>query len=443
MVKTPLAPPALDSGNDLGEWLRRALAQGLAPWLASSQSEYRPWETFRFQSPPDGFTVEQWWHVVRAARVASSRPIPTLTDKAGTPFSFNLPDAVLEACDGIAREASGQIHVSELVTDPDTRDRYAVNSLIEEAITSSQLEGAATSRRDAKEMIRAGRAPRDHSERMILNNYFAMERIRELSNHPLSPEVVKELHRIVTDGTLEHPEYAGRLQDDERMRFSVWGDVDQLLHRPPPVAELPARLQALCDFANGEGPSPYMPPVLRAITIHFMMGYDHYFEDGNGRTARALFYWSMLREGYWLTEYLSISRILRKAPSKYAQSFLLSEDDGGDLTHFFIYHLEVIRRAIRELHDYLAQKAREMRNVQSRLKSLPGEFNHRQLAVLEHAARMPAAVFTAKSHGGSHRVTIETARQDLQALESRGLLRRFKIGKEFAWSAVDGLTERL
>lgn len=442
-MKTPLAPPKLDAPDNLGKWLERAFTAGIGPWIAASHSEYRAWETFRFQTPPEGFTAEEWWHVVRMSRRASARRIPRLIDKAGTPFTFNLPDVVLETCEAISREASGQIQVSELVTDPDTRDRYVVNSLIEEAITSSQLEGAATSRRDAKEMIREGRAPRDHSERMILNNYQAMQRIRDLSRHPLTPDMVLELHRIVTDGTLENPEYAGRLQDDDRLRVSVWGDGNQLLHRPPPVAELPQRLAALCSFANGEDDAPYMPKVLRAITIHFMMGYDHYFEDGNGRTARALFYWSMLREGYWLTEYLSISRILRKAPSQYAQSFLMTEDDEGDLTHFFAYHLGVIRRAIKELHGYLAAKAMEIREVQSRLKGLPGEFNHRQLALLEHAARNSAAHYTAKSHGGSHRVTIETARQDLSALEARGLLERFKIGKQFAWRPVPDLAERI
>ena len=68
-------------------------------------------------------------------------------------------------------------------------------------------------------------------------------------------------------------------------------------------------------------------PVLRATlpAIHFMVGYDHYFEDGNGRTARAFFYWSMLRQGYWLAEFLSISRVLRAAPARYARSFLLTE----------------------------------------------------------------------------------------------------------------------
>jgi Fic family protein len=315
--------------------------------------------------------------------------------------------------------------------------------LIEEAITSSQLEGAATTRQDAKEMLRTGREPRDHSERMILNNYFAMSRIRELVDRPLTPDLVLEIHRTVTDGTLSNPEHSGRLQDDQSQRVSVRDEEDELLHQPPHVSELPSRLSALCEFANDTSGSPYMPPVLRALTIHFMMGYDHYFEDGNGRTARALFYWSMLRQGYWLTEFLSVSRILRKAPSLYAQSFLLTEGDEGDLTHFFVYHLGVIERAIRELHSYLAAKAEEVRDVQARLRGMPGDFNHRQLAVVEHAARNSGAVFTIKSHRSSHRIAVETARQDLRGLEHKGLLEQIKVGRQYVWRAVPHLVEHL
>ncbi len=158
-MKTPARPPVVAETSSVGEWLQRALVEGLSPWVAGAQGEYRSWETFRFQTPPEGFAIDEWWHVVRTSRRASARRIPGLVDKAGVPFPFNLPDPVLEACDEIARDASGQIRVSELVTDPDTRDRFVVNSLIEEAITSSQLEGAATSRRDAKAVIREGRPP--------------------------------------------------------------------------------------------------------------------------------------------------------------------------------------------------------------------------------------------------------------------------------------------
>ena len=186
-------------------------------------------------------------------------------------------------------------------------------------------------------------------------------------------------------------------------------------------------------------------PVLRATlpAIHFMVGYDHYFEDGNGRTARAFFYWSMLRHGYWLAEFLSISRVLRAAPARYARSFLLTEQDDGDLTHFFIYHLGVVERAIADLHAYLARKADEMRSVQSRLRAMRGEYNHRQLALLDYALRSPGEHFTVRSHSRSHRVSGETARQDLQALEHQGLLDRFKISKQFAWRPAPDLPRRL
>ena len=221
----------------------------------------------------------------------------------------------------------------------------------------------------------------------------------------------------------------------------MWGDGDQLLHRPPKVAELDGRIARLCDFANGSSDDAYIPPVLRAIAIHFMMGYDHYFEDGNGRTARAIFYWSMLHQGYWLTEFLTISRILKGAPAQYARSFLLTEQDEGDLTHFFIHHLVVLRRAIDDLHVYLARKAEELRSIQVGIRAMPGEFNHRQLALLEHAVTNPDAVYTAQSHATSHHTSQETARQDLTHLEQRGYLVRSKIGKRFTWAPVERLAE--
>jgi len=179
------------------------------------------------------------------------------------------------------------------------------------------------------------------------------------------------------------------------------------------------------------------------VTIYFMVGYDHYFEDGNGRTARALFYWSMLREGYWLTEFLTISRILKQAPSKYARSFILGEQDDGDLTYFFIYHLDVIRRAISELDSYLTRKVRELRATRVLLASTPGEYNHRQLALLELALKDQSSCFTVISHSNSHDVSPETARQDLNNLAERGLLDQRREGKRFIWRPIDQLAKKI
>lgn len=315
--------------------------------------------------------------------------------------------------------------------------------MIEEAIRSSQLEGAATTRRVAKDMLRRGRSPRDRGERMILNNYTAMRFVSERRRGPLTPDLVREIHALVTDGTLVGRAQAGRLQEPGDDRIAVFSDAGDLLHQAPPADQLPARLQRLCSFANGGDDEVYVPPLLRSIAVHFMMGHDHYFADGNGRTARAVFYWSMLNQGFWLTEFLTISRILKTAPAQYARAFLRTELDEGDLTHFFLHQTGVIRRALRDLDSYLERKNAELQAARAAVRSVPGEFNQRQLALIEHAVREPGGNYTVESHRRSHQVSIETARQDLRHLAEQGLLEQGKRGRSFVWTPAPDLTQRL
>jgi len=177
----------------------------------------------------------------------------------------------------------------------------------------------------------------------------------EISGEQLTPDTVLGLHRMLVEGTLDDPAEAGRLETPDHTRVTAW-DQDIQVHVPPPAEELPLRLQELCDFANGaEG--AYLPPAVRAVIIHFMVGYDHYFVDGNGRTARALSYWNMLHEGCCLREYVTISRILRKVPSKYAVSYLYTEDNDSDVAYFIHYQLEVFLRALDYLDAYLLAKS--------------------------------------------------------------------------------------
>lgn len=207
---------------------------------------------------------------------------------------------------------------------------------------------------------------------------------------------------------------------------------------------MPRRLQALCDFANGDaGDGSYMPPVVRAIVLYFMMGYDHYFADSNGRTARALFYWSMLHQGYWLTEFITISRILREAPGQYARSYLLTEDDDGDLTYFLLHHVQVVSRALDDLTAYLERKSQEMINVRSLLHLARGEFNHRQVSFLEVVVKDSSTVANIRWYAGAYATSGVTARHDLAALEKRGLLIRSKSGKQYVWQATPDLVKKL
>lgn len=412
--------------------------------IAEDAREYLHWDKLRQLRPPDDLSHEEWWFVLRVARDSLRRPIP-LTDAAGEHFAYGIPDLVFRKLHYVDQRCSGEIAMSEVVTaDEQARRHYLVNSLMEEAIRSSQLEGATTSRRVAKALLRSGRQPQDRSERMILNNYRALQFMRDEMGETLTPEAVLELQRIVTDGTLDNPDAAGRLQRPDEDRVAVYDRNDgSLIHTPPPAKELPARLQSMCDFANENGdPERFIHPVVRAILLHFWLAYDHPFEDGNGRTARALFYWFMRTRRYWLIEYLSISEILRKAPGQYTKAFLLTETDNRDTTHFIVYQLKVIERAVDELHAYLRRKVKEVRDVERLMKGSP-DLNHRQLALLGHALRTPDATYSFQSHSGSHGVTHETARNDLLPLVARGLLEQRRSGRRYVFTPPPRLAELL
>jgi Fic family protein len=413
--------------------------------LQGAGNRYLHWDKLRRLDPPGDLSHEEWWLGVKVRRVAEARFL-TLRDTEGTPFRFGLPDLVLRRLHRIDQRASGEVAMDEVVTsEKQAGQRFLVNSLMEEAIRSSQLEGATTSRRVAKEMLRTGRRPRDRGERMIVNNYRALQFIREDMGDELSLDAILELHRIVTEGTLDDPSAAGRLQRPDEERVAVFdrdGD-EQPIHRPPPAEELPERMRLLCDFANRRGDGEeFIHPVVQAILLHFWLAYDHPFEDGNGRTARILFSWLMQRRGYWLIEYLPISPIIREAPAKYGRAFIESESDEGDATYFLIHQLEVIEKAL-DTHDvYIQRKISEVRAVERLLQDADG-LNHRQLALLTDAVRNPDGVYTFGSHAASHRVTHETARADLTGLTGRGLLIRRSKGRSYVFEPISDLAARL
>jgi Fic family protein len=441
-MRLPQKPPPLGApfcAPDTEAALRSADA---ALIVADAARTYVPWDEFRHRySAPEGVKLETLWRIMRQARWVTRRVFPLCT-AAGAQFSFNMPDAAYEDLAMVDRFRGGVPDMSPApVAEAAERERFLVSSLMEEAITSSQMEGAAVTRVQAKEMLRTGRRPRDRSERMVLNNYRTMQRIKELKDRPLSPGMILELQRVVTEGTLDKPDAAGRFRRPEE-HVEVVDSEGNVLFTPPPAEELPQRAERLCAFANDEGRSPFIHPVVRAILLHFWLAYDHPFVDGNGRTARALFYWHMLKSEYRLMEFVSISSVMRESYGQYRDAFLYAETDDEDATYFIAYHLKAIRQALARLREYVARKRRDAAEM-VRLLDGRQDLNHRKLAVLHHALRHRNTLFTFRSHATSHGVTHATARKDLLDLAARGLLEKRKRGREFVFIPPQDLHERL
>jgi len=434
-------PPRRPPGQNSFQLAMQAMHKDPSAFQIEQDGKYLHWDELRRRPARQDITHEEWWHLTKLARSQLSRHLPFVDDKLA--FSFAMTDTIQRLVHEVDRDASGRIELPEDVTNQQTRDRYVVNSLIEEAFRSSQLEGASTTRQVAKEMIRNRREPRTVSERMILNNFYAMEWVREHKDDPLSVEMLLELHALLTRETLDTTDGEGRFRKSDEEIAVVDPNDGEIVHRPPDASLLSKRMEALCTFANATGPDhPFIHPVVRAILVHFWLAYDHPFVDGNGRTARALFYWSMLRQDYWLTEFISISRVIKKARTQYDRAFLLTETDDNDTTYFLLHQLKVLRQAIDELFTYLKRKAQEVRDVEQKLR-VRDDLNNRQLAVLSHVLRHPDSRITIEGHQASHRVAYQTARTDLLGLVERGFLGQSKVGKKLYFTPVQDIQRKL
>ena len=248
-MKKPSRPPVNAVGLLLA--LKSACVGQIFTEAVRSEADgkYQHWDILRHLTPPEGASHEQWWGATKVVRQAGLKDL-ALHDTANRPFRYGTRDVLVERLHKIDLGAGGLIGMPEPVTNPRLRDQYVMRSLFQEAVSSSQLEGAATTRAVAKEMIRSGRPPRTRGERMILNNFRTMQGIAAWRQRALDPALIFEMHRMVTEGTLDNEDAAGRLrQPDEPV--SVQDEITgEVLHEPPPAEELPERLAKLCAFAN-------------------------------------------------------------------------------------------------------------------------------------------------------------------------------------------------
>ncbi|MFQ5443370.1 MAG: Fic family protein, partial [Nitrospinales bacterium] len=275
----------------------------------------------------------------------------------------------------------------------------------------------------------------------------ALNALARLGGKPLNPPNLFELHRILTQSTLDPPEMAGRLRTDPDPRPILDPGDGSILHLPPGPQSLPKRLMTLGRFANMGSSQPFIHPLIQAIILHFMVAYDHPFVDGNGRLARILFYWHMAKHGYKIMDAVSISEILAEGPEPYRQAFLETQTDHNDLTHFILHQLAVLKRSLARTRNLGAIQMRETRTTAARLKQKGdrGKFlNFRQLALMGHALDHPGHIYDIHQHRQTHGLAYDTARKDLLLLsDARRWLIRKKAGKAFVFIAPQDLEAKL
>lgn len=399
-----------------------------------NKGRYLYWDKFHWRVDKDDNPLIAWW-ATKWSRLTQTKAIPYL-DKYGKPFIFCTPDTLQAKLHKITQfSAEGLAPVNSI------KRNYLISSLImEEAISSSQLEGASTTRRVAKDMLVSSRAPKTEDERMILNNYRLMQEVKRTKNEELSIDIILEFHRLATKETTQNGVVPGALRQDNEIVITDGID-GNIIHQPPCHTELEDRLRLICNFANtehsGEDGTIFIHPIAKGIMLHFMIGYEHPFADGNGRTARAMFYWFMLKKKYDYFEYISISKLLKEAPIQYGKSYLYSEIDDNDLTYFIYYQVDIILRAIDELLKYLQEKSKEFEEMTNLLQNstLGGKLNFIQKDTIKKAIKSPGRVFTALEIAADYDISPNTARKYLNEMSKFKLLANYKDGRTTSYIA--------
>lgn len=413
------------------------------------KGKYLHWDRFIWRVPK-GTSEQGAWVATKLARKTISKTVELVAEQ-GKKFSYCIPDSLYALLHQIDKLSGGGHAIGDgsFITTKE-KDRYLVKSLMmEEAITSSQLEGASTTRKIAKEMLETKRLPIDKSEQMIFNNYLLMKKALERKDEELSIDLILELHAIATYKAIDNDATPGALREDNTIAVSNL--YNELAHVPPCYSSLKERLLSLCDFANEKHDGPnsdtFIHPLVKAIILHFMIGYIHPFGDGNGRTARAIFYWYMLRSGYWLFEYVSISKLIQEKRSDYDAAFIYTETDEFDLTYFIYHQVDVVMRAVNSLNSHIESKKSEFYQFMEWIEKSPlsKNFKRGQLELLKEAVKQPGRIFTAKQVSVEFDINENTARSYLNGLVDNDLLvaTKGKKGKAIRYVSPAGLREKL
>ncbi len=383
--------------------------------------EYEYWDKVKYKNIPESCTsVQELWTRVKASRITT-----TVYTWEKYDVTFGLTNRMQRMCHEFDMNFGGSWGNSAVLSH-ENRERYLISSLMEEAIFSSQMEGAATTRKVAKDMLRKKMAPKDKSQQMIANNYQTIRFIVKNKEKPLTPELVFHIHRLMTEKTLENPEDAGRLRRNDDVVVED-GITHEVVHMPPSYEELPTFVEELCHYFNETDAKIFVHPIIRGIIIHFMVAYMHPFVDGNGRTARALFYWYMLKQGYWLMEYMSVSRVIASLKKSYEKAYQYVESDGMDVGYFIIYNLKVLEKAFKQLQAYLKKKQEEKTLANTFLQL--GNINERQAQIIRMYIDNPNEVLTVKDVQTKFMVTATTAKSDITGLMQRGMLSEISFNK--------------
>lgn len=193
-------------------------------------------------------------------------------------------------------------------------DKIEGNSLTYEEVKTALTIGTEGIRRKKKDILET------------LNSRTALDNIFDTANE-LNVEFIKKLHRSVQQGISS---MAGNWKHEDNC---IVDDSGTLIDTTTPARFVEQRTVEMVEWFS-KNHSNYHPVVLASI-MHNQFVYIHPFDDGNGRVARLIFNFILIKKGYF--------PIIFYNDEKHKYYSALRQSKEGDMKPFMMYCSDLYR----------------------------------------------------------------------------------------------------
>ena len=354
---------------------------------------------------------------------------------------FQYDPAILEGLLFKLTEQMGKLRGVMKALPEDTRMEAIIDTMVSEAIKTSEIEGEYLSREDVKSSIRnklgLNSPPEKVSDKKARGAGELMVAVRNTFSGPLTEQMLFDWHRLLLQGDPDIHTGAWRTHEEPMQVVSGALGKQRIHFEAPPSAKVPGEMKRFIDWFNDsssiEGPEIKNAPI-RAALAHLYFESIHPFEDGNGRIGRAIAEKALL-QGYGHPLLLSLSATIEANKKEYYHS-LEKVQQSNDVTAWTEYFLNTVlsaEKSAEEQIDFILGKARFF----DRYK---GILNQRQLTVLRRMLQEGPQGFnggmSARKYRAIAQISKATATRDMQHLAEIGAFRPVGAGRSARYEIV-------
>lgn len=333
--------------------------------FAYFQTNYLPREEVLFKLP-FSVSIDTFWPELLNRRKARAVVLP-LRSGNGVPYWYTLTEKMIAASEVLCEKAMLQEKPVDPFRAPMT------SAMTEEMFFTSFVEGAQIQITEAMSFLQSGTEPEDIQEQMIWNNQQAWSAMAKSLLRPLDEGHIKGLALLLTS------DMNGQADDYRQMDNHPIAAMADLPYTVPPASVIPDRMQEFYDFLR----SPDVHPLIKAAAAQAFLLVTRPFPEGNERLSRMVSAAVLLRSGYDFFRDISISSVIARENYRYykAMKEIIRTENGGDLTYFMEYFMELLVRAVadREERDRRIEQEKHEQELQEQQAVLERE---REMAVV-------------------------------------------------------------